>query len=116
MRREKANRSASFLSSWVSWLSFWSFYNAVTETSFLELAKENKLSEPIPTLQDLVRTILVWCGHEDLNLNASVYTNAKTIHSTLVEQMVFLLVKALPQALMNAALRVAAARFWGSLK
>ena len=35
----------------------------------------------------------------------------KTIHSASAEQMVFLLVEALPQALMNAALWAAAARF-----
>ena len=35
----------------------------------------------------------------------------KTIHSAFTERMVFLLVEALPQALMNAALLAAAARF-----
>ena len=40
----------------------------------------------------------------------------KTIHSASTERMVFLLVEALPQTLMNAALWTAAARFCESLK
>ena len=47
--------------------------------------------------------------------NASVLQMRKTIHSAFTERMVFLLVEALPQALMNADLQSAAARFWESL-
>jgi hypothetical protein len=47
--------------------------------------------------------------------NAPVIQMRKTIHSASTERMVFLLVEALPQALMNAVLRAAAARFFESL-
>ncbi|MCI7639213.1 MAG: hypothetical protein MSS60_05240, partial [Clostridiales bacterium] len=47
--------------------------------------------------------------------NASVYTNAKNHPFPFYRTNGFLLVEALPQAPMNAALRTAAARFWESL-
>ena len=40
--------------------------STVSEMGFLELAKENKYSEPISHREDLVRFILVWCGRQDL--------------------------------------------------